>query len=101
MGNYESTRLHEESSLEGIEEHLQFTYDKPVVSSYSQIWAASGGNTITLKGYNFGPDKDHIVQNLTTVVTVGVSCALAQYGCLIKKLNVKFQKVLGLERKLL
>ena len=73
MGNYERiTRLNEESSLSNIEEHVQFTYDKPVVESYyPKSGPTVGGNTITIKGFNFGPDKDHVVQNLTTIVTIG------------------------------
>ena len=59
MGNYERiTRLNEESSLDKIEEHVQFTYDKPVVESYyPKFGPTTGGNTITIKGFNLDLTK--------------------------------------------
>ena len=73
IGNYDRIeRLKKQAPHREISEFIRFSYDKPVVSGFSpDTGDVEGGNTLAITGFNFGPDKMHVIQNMTTIVTIG------------------------------
>jgi hypothetical protein len=101
IGNFERIkRLREESSHKEISELAQFSYDAPVVKDYHPKWGpVEGLNTITIFGYNFGPDIQHVYQNRTTSVTIGGRPCLNTLWLSDKEIECKAPPGIGAKRE--